>query len=72
MKHFPLAGTVLAAMLMISQAGLAQSRTIELDIQAERGPLDTFFQTSIGAGCAGQRRGNHFLVERQHHAAQQL
>jgi len=54
MKYIRKARWMLPVLLLFSQAGLAQTRVIEVDMGAERGPLDTFFKVSIGAGRANE------------------
>jgi xylan 1,4-beta-xylosidase len=54
MKLSTLTGLLLVFLLSASLHVRAQARNIEIDVQAVRGPLNTFFKTSIGAGRANE------------------
>jgi xylan 1,4-beta-xylosidase len=54
MKTCTLAGLLLSVLLELPLPARAQTRSIEIDLRAELGPLNTFFKTSIGAGRANE------------------
>jgi xylan 1,4-beta-xylosidase len=45
---------MIASLLALSLPSRAQTRSIEIDARAERGPLNAFFKTCVGAGRANE------------------
>ncbi|MBN1377998.1 MAG: glycoside hydrolase [Gammaproteobacteria bacterium] len=54
MKLFNYKGLLLIVLLAVSLTGHAQTRSITVDAQAEKGPLNIFFKTAVGAGRANE------------------
>jgi xylan 1,4-beta-xylosidase len=54
MHRFTLASLLTAGLLALSTQSSAQTRSIDIDAHAVRGPLNTFFKTCVGAGRANE------------------